>query len=107
MSLINLNSKNSQSTASSSVHLEDTPENNPLYALLWEYLSQKQSDTFSSRAKKEIDDIKSFEKVSKKEMVFLLENSEIQRKEEPWKIFQRYLINGLYFLGESYKIRSY
>ncbi|KAG5615201.1 hypothetical protein H5410_015025 [Solanum commersonii] len=27
-------------------------------------------------------------------MIFLLEISEIQRKEEPWKIFQRYLING-------------
>ncbi|KAG5579890.1 hypothetical protein H5410_050517 [Solanum commersonii] len=40
-------------------------------------------------------------------MIFLLENSEIQRKEEPWKIFQRYLLNGLYFLGESYKTRSY
>jgi len=36
-----------------------------------------------------------------------LENSEIQRKDEPWKIFQRYLINGLYFPGESYKTRSY
>ncbi|KAL3365527.1 hypothetical protein AABB24_010576, partial [Solanum stoloniferum] len=40
-------------------------------------------------------------------MIFLLENFEIQRKEEPWKIFQQYLINGLYFSGESYKIRSY
>ncbi|KAG5606413.1 hypothetical protein H5410_027905 [Solanum commersonii] len=38
-------------------------------------------------------------------MIFLLENSEIQRKEEPWKIFQRYLLNGLYFPGESYKTR--
>ncbi|KAG5605483.1 hypothetical protein H5410_026975 [Solanum commersonii] len=62
MSLINLNSKNSQSTASSSVHLEDTPENNPLYTQLQEYLSQKQSDTFASIAKEEIDDSKSFEK---------------------------------------------
>ncbi|KAG5631562.1 hypothetical protein H5410_003279 [Solanum commersonii] len=40
-------------------------------------------------------------------MIFMLENSEIQRKEEPWKIFQRYLLNGIYFPGESYKTRSY
>ena len=40
-------------------------------------------------------------------MIFLLENSDIQRKEEPWKIFQRYLVNGLYFPGESYKTRKY
>ncbi|KAG5596059.1 hypothetical protein H5410_037291 [Solanum commersonii] len=40
-------------------------------------------------------------------MIFLLENSKIQRKEEPWKIFQRYLLNGHYFPGESYKTRSY
>ncbi|KAG5577742.1 hypothetical protein H5410_057876 [Solanum commersonii] len=40
-------------------------------------------------------------------MIFLLEDSDIQRREEPWKIFQRYLVNGLYFLGESYKTRKY
>ncbi|KAG5611600.1 hypothetical protein H5410_022881, partial [Solanum commersonii] len=40
-------------------------------------------------------------------MIFLIENSEVQRKEEPWKIFQRYLLNGLYFPGESYKTRLY
>ncbi|KAG5590208.1 hypothetical protein H5410_040722 [Solanum commersonii] len=27
--------------------------------------------------------------------------------EEPWKIFQCYLVNGLYFLGDSYKTQSY
>ncbi|KAG5599610.1 hypothetical protein H5410_030980 [Solanum commersonii] len=108
MSLINLNPKMTQSVASSLVHLKDIPKkNSPLYAQLWEYLSQKQSDTFASIAKEDIDDIKSFEKVSKREIIFLLENFEIQSKEEPWKIFQRYLINELYFLGESYKTRSY
>jgi len=71
MSLINLNSKTSQSAASSSVHLEDITENSPLYAQLREYLSQKQSDTFASIAKEDVDDIKSFENVSKKEMIFL------------------------------------
>ncbi|KAG5630652.1 hypothetical protein H5410_002369 [Solanum commersonii] len=81
----------------SSIHLNDIPENNPLHAQLQAYLSQKQSDTFASVTKEEGDDIKSYEKVSKKEMIFLLENFDIQRKEEPWKIFQRYLVNGLYF----------
>ncbi|KAG5610322.1 hypothetical protein H5410_021603 [Solanum commersonii] len=54
-------------------------------------LSQKQSDTFASVAKEEVDDTRSYER----------------RKEEPWKIFQRYLLNGLYFPGESYKTRLY
>ncbi|KAG5572751.1 hypothetical protein H5410_062517 [Solanum commersonii] len=30
-----------------------------------------------------------------------------KRREEPWKIFQRYLLNGLYFPGEAYKTRKY
>ncbi|KAG5599611.1 hypothetical protein H5410_030981 [Solanum commersonii] len=91
MSLINLNSQMTQSAVSSSIYLEDILENSQLYARLREYLSQKQRDTFASIAKEDIDDIKSFEK----------------RKEEPWKIFRRYLINGLYFPNESYKTRSY
>ena len=57
--------------------------------------------------KEEVDDITSYERVVKKEMIFLIENSEIQRKEEPWKIFQRYLLNGLDFPRESYKTRMY
>ncbi|KAG5599349.1 hypothetical protein H5410_030719 [Solanum commersonii] len=89
MSLFNLNSKSQEAT--SLVQLEDIPENNPLYAQLQAYLSQNQSDTFASIAKDDVDNIKSYEK----------------RKEEPWKIFQRYLLNGLYFTGESYKTRSY
>ncbi|KAG5590212.1 hypothetical protein H5410_040726 [Solanum commersonii] len=95
-----INSKISQSEGSSSlVHLEDIPESSRLYSQLHAYLSQKQSDTFASIAKEDIDDIKSYEKLPKKEMIFLLENSEIHRTEEPWKIFQRYLVNGLYFSG--------
>ncbi|KAG5580592.1 hypothetical protein H5410_051219 [Solanum commersonii] len=105
MSLVKLTSSSKKAT--SSIHLDDVPENNPLYAQLKAYLSQKQSDTFASVAKEEVDDIKSYERVVKKEMIFLIENSEIQRKEEPWKIFQRYLLNGLYFLGETCKIRLY
>ncbi|KAG5580588.1 hypothetical protein H5410_051215 [Solanum commersonii] len=105
ISLVKLASSSNEVT--SSIHLDDIPENNLLYAQLRAYLSQKQSDTFASVAKEEVDDIKSYERVVKKEMIFLIENSEIQRKEEPWKIFQRYLFNGLYFPGESYKTRLY
>ncbi|KAG5599350.1 hypothetical protein H5410_030720 [Solanum commersonii] len=105
MSLFNLNSK--AQGATSPVHLEDIPKNNPLYSQLQAYLSQKQSDTFASIAKDDVDDIKSYQKVEKREMIFLLENSKIQRKEEPWKIFQWYLLNGLYLTGESYKTRPY
>ncbi|KAG5590051.1 hypothetical protein H5410_040565 [Solanum commersonii] len=97
----------SSKETTSSIHLDEILENNPLYAQLRAYLSQKQSDTFASVAKEEADDIRSYERVVKKEIIFLIENSEIQRKEEPWKIFQRYLLNKLYFLGESYKTRSY
>ncbi|KAG5595410.1 hypothetical protein H5410_036642 [Solanum commersonii] len=73
----------SSKEATSSIHLDDIPENNSLYAQLRAYLSQKQSDTFASVAKEEVDDIRSSERVVKKEMIFLIENSEIQRKEEP------------------------
>ncbi|WMV13409.1 hypothetical protein MTR67_006794 [Solanum verrucosum] len=103
-----ISSKVSQNTASSSVHPEDIPEDSPFYAEFWVYLSQKQkSDTFASIAKDDIDDIKSYEKVAKKEIIFLLVNSEIQKKDELRKILHRYLINGLYFLGKSYKTHSY
>ncbi|KAG5570664.1 hypothetical protein H5410_060430 [Solanum commersonii] len=50
--------------------------------------------------------MKTYEKVEKREMILLLENSDIQRREEPWKIFQKYLLNGLYFPGESYKTQK-
>ncbi|WMV58308.1 hypothetical protein MTR67_051693 [Solanum verrucosum] len=105
MSLVKLTSSSKEAT--SSIYLDDIPENNLLYAQLRAYLSQKQTDTFASVAKEEADDIRSYERVVKKEMIFLIENFEMQRKEEPWKIFQQYLHNGLYFPGESYKIRSY
>ncbi|KAG5622123.1 hypothetical protein H5410_007341 [Solanum commersonii] len=45
-------------------------------------------NTFASVAKKDVDDIKTYEKVEKREVIFLLENFDIQRREEPWKIFQ-------------------
>uniref|UniRef100_M1DNV5 DUF7588 domain-containing protein n=1 Tax=Solanum tuberosum TaxID=4113 RepID=M1DNV5_SOLTU len=50
--------------------------------------AQNQKDTFASIAKEDTDDIKSYKKLQKKEMIFLLENSELQRKDEPWKIEQ-------------------
>ncbi|KAG5585615.1 hypothetical protein H5410_046049 [Solanum commersonii] len=80
MSLVNL--KTSQNEASS-IHLEDIPENNPLYAQLQAYLSQKQSDTFASIAKEDVDDIKSYEKISKREMIFLLKILIFSEKKNP------------------------
>ncbi|KAG5570747.1 hypothetical protein H5410_060513 [Solanum commersonii] len=74
-----------------SVNLEDIPKQN----------------NFPSITKEDTDDIKSYEKLQKKEMIFLLENSDLHIKDEPWNIFQRYIINGLYYPGESYKTRSY
>ncbi|WMV09102.1 hypothetical protein MTR67_002487 [Solanum verrucosum] len=109
MSLVKLNSKTQEkASSSSSINLEDIPENNPLYAQLQEFITQKQSNTFAAIDREDtIDDMKTYEKVEKREMIFLLENADIQRREEPWKIFQRYLLNGLYFPGESYKTRKY
>ncbi|WMV51262.1 hypothetical protein MTR67_044647 [Solanum verrucosum] len=57
MSLVKLTKE-----VASSIHLDDIPLNNPLYAQLQAYLSQKQSDTFASVTKEEGDDIKSYEK---------------------------------------------
>ncbi|KAG5630729.1 hypothetical protein H5410_002446 [Solanum commersonii] len=79
ISLVKLTSSSKEATAS--IHLDDIPKNNPLYAQLRAYLSQKQSDTLASVAKEEVDDIISYER--------------------------RYLLNGLYFPGESYKTRLY
>ncbi|KAG5629163.1 hypothetical protein H5410_000880 [Solanum commersonii] len=86
MSLYNLNST-TQEKASSSIHLEDISESDPLYAKLQEFLTQKQGDSFASITKEEVDDIKTYEKIEKREM--------------------RYLVNGLYFSGESYKTQKY
>ncbi|KAG5580001.1 hypothetical protein H5410_050628 [Solanum commersonii] len=106
MSLYNLNSR-AQEKASSSIHLKDILESDPLYAKLQEFLTQNQCDSFALISKEEVDDIKTYEKVEKREMIFLLENFDIQRREEPWKIFQRYLVNGLYFPSEPYKTQKY
>ncbi|KAG5581607.1 hypothetical protein H5410_052234 [Solanum commersonii] len=105
MSLYNLNSR-AQEKASSSIHLKDIPKSDSLYAKLQEFITQKQGDSFASIAKEEVDDIKTCEKVEKREMIFLLENSDIQRREEPWKIFQRYLVNGLYFPDSSMRSKT-
>ncbi|KAG5571249.1 hypothetical protein H5410_061015 [Solanum commersonii] len=107
-----INDISSQDKSSSSsgqmVHLEDIPKDSPLYSHMQAYLAtQKQKDNFASIIKEDFDDIKSYEKLQKKEIQFLLENSDLQREDEPWKIFQRYLDNELYFPGESYKTRSY
>ncbi|KAG5615445.1 hypothetical protein H5410_015269 [Solanum commersonii] len=66
MSLYNLNSR-AQEKASSSIQLEDIPESDSLYAKLQEFLTQKKGDTFASIAKEEVDDIKTYEKLMKKD----------------------------------------
>ncbi|XP_049414665.1 uncharacterized protein LOC125877408 [Solanum stenotomum] len=56
MSLYNLNSR-AQERASSSIHLEDIPESDPLYTKLQEFITQKQGDSFASIAKEEFNAI--------------------------------------------------
>ncbi|KAG5630950.1 hypothetical protein H5410_002667 [Solanum commersonii] len=68
---------------------------------------KKKKDSFVSTIKEDSDVIRSYEKLYKKEMIFLLENYDLQRKDEPWKIFQRYHASGLYYPGKSYKSRLY
>uniref|UniRef100_M1DMW1 Uncharacterized protein n=1 Tax=Solanum tuberosum TaxID=4113 RepID=M1DMW1_SOLTU len=98
----------SSSSLKQSVDLEDIPKDSPLYGQMQAYLAaQKKKETFASITKEDNDDIKSYEKLHKKEMIFLLENIDLQRKYEPWKILKRYLVNGLYYPGESYKTWSY
>ncbi|KAG5580594.1 hypothetical protein H5410_051221 [Solanum commersonii] len=58
MSLVKLTSSSKEAT--SSIHMDDIPENNPLYTQLRAYLSQKQSDTFASVVKEEVDDRESY-----------------------------------------------
>uniref|UniRef100_M1DL10 Zinc knuckle family protein n=1 Tax=Solanum tuberosum TaxID=4113 RepID=M1DL10_SOLTU len=64
MSLVKLKTSQKEASSSLSIHLEDIPEDNPLYAELRAYFSQKEKgDTFASIAKDDIDVIKSYEKV--------------------------------------------
>ncbi|KAG5590681.1 hypothetical protein H5410_041195 [Solanum commersonii] len=52
--------------------------NSPLYAHMQAYLEgENQKDTFASITKEDTDDIKSYEKLQKKEMIFFLENSDL------------------------------
>lgn len=98
-------------SASPSIHLEDIPKDSPLYGQLQAYLKtqkEKQSNTFATVASLDhLDDIKNYEKLDKKKIIFCIENSEIQRQNDPWKILQRYLIANLYFSGKLYKTRSF
>ncbi|KAG5580642.1 hypothetical protein H5410_051269 [Solanum commersonii] len=63
MSLVKLKTSQKEASFSLSIHLEDIPEDNPLYAELRAYLTQKEkTDIFASIAKDDIDDIKSYDK---------------------------------------------
>ncbi|KAG5614827.1 hypothetical protein H5410_014651, partial [Solanum commersonii] len=68
MSLYNLNSRAQEKV--SSIHLEDIPESDPLYAKIQEFLTQKQGDSFASIAKEEVDDIKTYEKFDEKSVPY-------------------------------------
>ena len=105
--LINSKIHEASSSASSSINLKDIPKDSSLYEQIQAYLLKKeQGDTYASLAR-EADLVRVLEEAYTKEIIFLLKNSDIQRSNEPWKISQRYLIEGLYFPGESYKTRSY
>ena len=65
-----------------------------------------QGNTYAS-LDKETDIVRVSEETATKEIIFLLENSDIQRSNEPWNILQRYLKKGLYFPGEAYKTQTY
>lgn len=74
------------SSASSTLNLKDIPKESSLYEQIQAYLQTKeQSYTFASIAK-ETDPVSNPEEMDKKEIIFLLENSDIQRKNEPWNI---------------------
>ena len=95
------------SSASSSINLKDIPKDSSLYEQIRAYLQEKeQGNTYASIAK-ETDPVSVPEETTTKEIIFLLENSDIQRSNEPWNILQRYLTKGLYFPGEAYKTRTY
>ena len=105
--LINSKIGEASSSASSSINLKDIPKDSSLYEQIQAYLQKKeQGDTYASLAR-EVDLVRVSEEASTKEIIFLLENSYIQRSNEPWKILQRYLTKGLYFPGEAYKTRTY
>ena len=90
--MINPKIGEASSSASSSKNLKDIPKDSSLYEQIQAYLPKKeQGDTYASLAR-EIDLVRVTEEASTKEIIFLLENSDIQRSNEPWKIFQWYLI---------------
>ena len=97
------------SSTSRSIHLDDIPEDSPLYRQLQSYLNtQKQGNTYATVANLDyLDDIQHYEKLDKRRVIFLLDNTDIQRQDEPWDILHRYLIDKLYFPGKSYKTRTF
>ena len=95
-----------------SVHLEDIPENHPLYKQLQSYLSdqQKTADSFASIVQENSEDKPSYEKLDARELILYIENQHIpgqQNSEEAWRLLKNYLTANVYFTGESYKTRTY
>ena len=87
--LINTNISEASSSSSSNINLKDIPPNSPLYEQLQAYLQNKQTgDTYASLTK-EAESKRIFEEAPTKEIIFLLENSDIQDNNKPSNIFQR------------------
>ncbi|KAG5615836.1 hypothetical protein H5410_015660 [Solanum commersonii] len=96
MSLLKLNSKYKRNLFINTYGRYS--KSDPLYAKLQEFITQKQSNTFASIAREDtIDDMKTYEK-----KIRYLRGERRTLEDIP-----RYLLNGLYFPGESYKTRKY
>ena len=95
------------SSASSSINLKDIPKDSSLYEQIQAYLQTKEQGNTYASLSKEADLVRVSEETTTKEIIFLLENSDIQRSNKPWNILQRYLTKGLYFPGEAYKTRTF
>ncbi|KAF3613971.1 Cytochrome c-type biogenesis ccda-like chloroplastic protein [Capsicum annuum] len=96
----------------SSVHLEDIPENHPLYKQLQSYLSdqQKAADSFASIVQENSENEPSYVKLDARELILYIENQHIpgqENSEEAWRILKNYLTANVYFTGESYKTWTY
>lgn len=114
MSLINTkiqyiaeSSSSKISHISPSIHLDDILEDHPLYEQIQSYLSTKQADLFTAVAAENTINRPNYEKLDERELILLVENSQICKQNDPWRLLQKHLLTNLYFAGESFKIRAY
>lgn len=114
MSLINLKiqhyveaSYSKTLNISSSIHLDDIWEDHPFYDKIQSYIFAKQDDSFASIATENTANRPNYEKLDERELILLVENSQICKQDDPWKLLQKHLVTNPYFAGESYKTRAY